>query len=225
MEITKMHNNVYWIGGSSCSGKSSCAKKMSAKYGMYLYNTDEYAFGKYMFALEDISKYPAIEKYKNQICAGVENFIHRDTDISYKAFIDYCHEVFPLLVKDIEELSKKQSVIVEGAHILPELISALNQKSNCIFLISSEEQQRDIWLKEMHKEISGGNEHEINDYEQTENKKLFEKTRIDLHQKIAEHIQREAEKSNMKTIIVNKGNSFEKILETVETQVFIKKEV
>ena len=186
------------------------------------FNTDEHAFGKYMFALEDISKYPAIEKYKNQF-APVLKTSQRDTDISYKAFIDYCHEVFPLLVKDIEELSKKQSVIVEGAHILPELISALNQKSNCIFLISSEEQQRDIWLKEMHREISGGNEHEIRDYEQTDNKKLFEKARIGLHQKIAEHIQREAVKNSMKTIMVNKGNSFEKILETVETQVFIKK--
>ena len=75
-----MNSNVYWIGGSSCSGKSSCAKKLSEKYNIFLYNTDEYAFGKYMFGLEDISRYPAIEKYKNQLCSGIENFIQRDTE-------------------------------------------------------------------------------------------------------------------------------------------------
>jgi len=213
---TDTMNHIYWIGGSSCSGKSFCAKSIAEKNDFTLYNTDYYAFGKYMFGLENIQNYPAIEKYKNLLCEGVDSFIHRDIGVTYNAFIDYCHEVFPFLQNDIAELSKHNTVIIEGAHVLPELLFNYYDKEQCLFLISSEAHQRTLWLKEMNREIDGGNEHEIHDYQTILNKKDFEITRIGLHQKIAEHIQKEAMKNGLMYIAVNNDTSKEKLLQTIQ---------
>ena len=195
-----MGNTIYWIGGSSCSGKSTCARLLAKERHCILYNTDEYAFGKYMFGLPNIREYPAIENYRNQLCEGVESFIRRETDSSYQSFINYCYEVFPFLRRDILELSQQNTVIVEGAHILPELLSN-DEKS--IFLISAEEHQRTIWLKEMNQEIAGGNEYEINDYKKIIDKKAFENARIGLHQKIANHIREESIKAKKEYRVIN----------------------
>jgi len=214
-EWFKLENNIYWIGGSSCSGKSSCAKLLAEQNNYVLYKTDDYAFGKYMFGLDNIQEYPAIEKYKNQICEGVNSFIERDTNISYRSFVEYCHEVFPFLLSDVIELSKGNSVIVEGAHILPELLANNGINERAIFLISTEDQQRAIWRKEMNKEILGGNEHEINDYQQTANKKAFEDARIGLHQKIADHIRTEAIKYGKEYMLVTQDTSVTKVRDAV----------
>ncbi len=210
-----MNHNIYWIGGSSCSGKSFCANAIAEKSNLTLYNTDHYAFGKYMFGLENIRNYPAIEKYKNQLCEGVDSFVQRDISITYRAFIDYCHEVFQFIKNDIAKLSKHNSLVIEGAHVLPELLLKRNENEKCIFLISTETQQRTLWLKEMNGEIAGGNENELTDYQKTTNKKAFENTRIGLHQKIAEHIQMEAIKNDLAYLIIDNDSSKENILETV----------
>jgi len=210
-----MNHRIFWIGGSSCSGKSTCANVIANNHNVTLYNTDQYAFGKYMFGLKDINNYPAIEKYKNQLCEGVDSFIHRDNTLTYKSFIDYCHEVFPFIMTDIIELSKHNDVIVEGAHVLPELLNQTNKNEKSIFLISTESQQRTIWLKEMNREIAGGNSNEIEDYQKAHDKKAFENTRIGLHQKIAEHIKKEAIKNGQAYVIVNNDPSKEKISEIV----------
>ena len=210
-----MSNGIYWIGGSSCSGKTTYAKMISELYGFALFNTDHYAFGKYMFGLESIENYPAINNYKKQICEGVDKFINRDTFITYSSFVDYCYEVFPFLLKDINDLSQSNNVIVEGAHLLPELLNNAPNTNNIVFLISTEEQQRNIWLKEMHNEIQGGNENEINDYQNTPFKKQFEDTRIKLHVKIAEHIEKKAIESNLNYIVVDKDSSTDKIFNSI----------
>lgn len=212
-----MAHFVYWIGGSSCSGKSTCARLISEKHHCALYNTDEYAFGKYMFGFDNIHQYPAIEKYKDMLCEGVIDFINRDTSISYQAYLDYCHEVFPLIRNDIIQLSRRNNVIVEGAHILPELQVELCNSDKSVYLISSEEQQRNIWLKEMNKEIVGGNEHEINDYRQIEDKESFVNSRIGLHQEIAGHIKREAIKNKLNYIIVNNDISIFELQKLIES--------
>lgn len=34
--------NIYYIGGSPCSGKSTTAKILSEKYGLYYFAVDDY---------------------------------------------------------------------------------------------------------------------------------------------------------------------------------------
>lgn len=214
--MTVLGHSVYFIGGSSCSGKSSIAKAIAEKSNLVLYRTDDHAFGKHMFELADTHDRPSTEKYRRQLCAGVDAFIRADTDTLYRAFIDFCHEVYPFLMKDIGELSKKGGVIVEGTHILPELLHDESKKNQYIFLISTEDQQRRLWLMEMSKEAAGGNEYEINDYMRTDDKRAFENARVGLHQRIAEHIKNEAIRNDMDYAIVDRDTPLSRVQATVE---------
>jgi len=209
-------SNVYWIGGSSCSGKSTCAEILSKKHGIELLQTDHYCFGKYMFDNNEIDAFKAIKKYRDMIMAGIDAFATTDALVSYNAFIEYCTEAFQLLKVDIEEKSKNQALIVEGAHILPELIKNHSNAENCIFLISSKEQQRSIWKKEMNMEIPGGHPGEIESFKTATNKKLVEETRIEFHDKIAKHIQNSSGIFNTQCIYLNNDKNIEELVFLIE---------
>jgi len=208
--------NVYWIGGSSCSGKSTCAEIVSKKYGIELLQTDHYCFGKYMFDNEKIDSFKAIKKYRDMILAGIDTFATTDAAISYVAFIEYCAEAFQLLKVDIEERSKNHALIVEGAHILPELIKGYSNTENCIFLISSRNQQRSIWKKEMTREIPGGHPGEIESFNNAKNKQLVEETRIAFHDKIADHIRNSSSITDTQCIYVDNDKKVDELVFLIE---------
>ena len=208
--------NVYWIGGSSCSGKSTCAEIVSKKYGIELLQTDHLCFGKYMFDNDKIDSFHAIQKYRDMIMAGIDAFATTDATISYYAFIEYCAEAFQLLIVDIKERSKNNAIIVEGAHILPELIRSYSNPGNSIFLISSKEQQRSIWKKEMNMEIPGGHPGEIESFNNAKDKKAVEETRIEFHNKIAQHIQKSAKINNAQYIYVDNDKKIDELVLLIE---------
>jgi hypothetical protein len=201
--VNLINNKILWIGGSSCSGKSSCAKLISEKHNLLLYNTDNFAFGKYMFQLEDESKYPSIAKYKNILLKGLDDFIKINSDDLLLDFLNYCYEIFPFLLNDIKILLKDNHVLVEGAHILPELIKDYSSANTRIFLISTKEQQRKIWLKEMSSQIPGGHPEEIDNFNKSKNKKQIEEKRVEFHNHIAMHIKKQCQINNYKHLDID----------------------
>lgn len=213
-----MKNNIYWIGGSSCSGKSTCARLICEKHDFQLYKTDDYAFGKYMFGLQDDSKYPAIVKYRNMILEGMDAFVKRDVGKSFNAFIEYCFEVFPLLLTDITNLTLQKSIVVEGAHILPGLLKSYSCTTNSIFLVCSKEHQRKIWLAEMGEKIIGGHPGEIENFRKAKNKKQIETVRVELHDRIARYIFENAQKEHMECIFNDSDKSIEELVRIVSTK-------
>lgn len=214
--------NIYWIGGSSCSGKSSIATQLAEKYGIKLYKTDENAFGKYMFGLEDIESYPDIKRYKDLLMEGMDGFMEYPLSDLLDAFTHYCREVFPFILKDISEISDKEKLIVEGAHLFPEIINEFVFLEQCIFLLSSKEQQRSIWKKEMTGEIEGGHPGEIQNYVQSANKEKIEDFRIHFHDSIREYIHASALTGKMKCILVEPGFTQETVKAEVETHLNVR---
>jgi len=198
-----MGNNIYWIGGSSCSGKSSCSKHISDTYGFTLYNTDAYAFGKYMFDLPAGESFPAILKYRDTLLSGMDNWVKAESKDQLEDFFSYCAEVFDFLLADILELSKVNTVLVEGAHISPKLISRYTDKASCLFLLSTKAHQRNIWLKEMLSEILGGHPSEIENYIKSENKDAITVKRVDFHEQIAQRIKEQCLLYNNKYIMID----------------------
>ena len=192
--------SMFWIGGSSYSGKSSVADRISRAYGFAVYHTDDHAFGEYMFDIND-AQYPDIAAYRNLLLGGMEEFYrHSERDLVAR-FLCYCREVFPLICKDVEELSKRQPVVAEGAHILPEL----TPDSSCgsVFLTSTKRMQARIWRMEMQSQIPGGHSAEIDAYNKAPNKQLVERRRTSFHNAIASHIRRIARRDARRHIIVD----------------------
>jgi len=210
--------NVFWIGGSSCSGKTTCAEILAKKYHLTLVRTDDLCFGKYMFDNPQIDSFQAIKNYKEMILSGIDSFSRTDISLSFQAFLSYCEEAFPLLFNDIELLRNDHSLIVEGAHILPKLARTAIKDSPVIFITSSKEQQRTIWKKEMHGEIPGGHPGEMESFFHSKDQKLVEETRIDFHHRISKYIEETAAESNFKNIRVNNDRSIEELVSLIEKE-------
>ncbi len=208
-------DNVFWIGGSSCSGKSSAAKRIAKRFDLNIYHTDEHAFGKHMFGLENEAAFPAVVRYKNMILEGIDAFAERDAGVSYRAFLEYCAEVFPLLWADIGGMPKDRPVVVEGAHLLPELVRPHAAPGKAVFLIGAPDFMKRIWLKEMAGEIPGGNQHEIGNYRKSNKKDLIGKKHAALHQAIALHIRETAMQYAFPVIVCDGGMEEEELAEKI----------
>jgi 2-phosphoglycerate kinase len=211
----KKLQHIYWIGGSSCSGKSSCAKALAANYALALYRTDEHAFGEHMFNLSNEHDFPAIVNYRNMILQGIDQFARRKTSLSISAFMLYCREVFGLVLRDLQALPENPPVIVEGAHLLPELVFPYAGNGQAVFLTGTRKFQRNIWLKEMRSEIPGGHRSEIENFRNSPNQKLIEKKHTDFHHAIASYIRKTALTSNFPVITVNGRTPENEVLSTI----------
>jgi 2-phosphoglycerate kinase len=208
--------HIYWIGGSSCSGKSSCAKTLAGRHAMTLYQTDEHAFGEHMFNLENEREFPAILGYRGMILRGIDDFAVRKTGVSLAAFMAYCREVFGLILKDLMALPENPPVMVEGAHLLPELVFQHAAKEKVVFLTSARKFQREIWLKEMHSEIPGGHPGEMESFQKSRKKRLIEKRHVDFHHAIASHIRKTALRCNLPVITVSGSTPETEVLTFIE---------
>ncbi len=218
---SRLHN-VYWIGGSSCSGKSSAAKRIAERFGLSVYHTDEHAFGKHMFGLKNEASFPAISRYKGMIMEGMDAFAQREAGVSYRAFLEYCAEVFPLLCADIGGMPKDRPVVVEGAHALPELVRPYAAPGKAVFLVGAPDFMKSIWLKEMAGEIPGGNPYEIENYRKSNKKDLIGEKHAQLHHAIALRIREKAARFSFPVIVCDGGLGEEELAGKIAAELNLK---
>jgi hypothetical protein len=208
-------DNAYWIGGSSCSGKSSAAARIAKRFRLNLYHTDEHAFGKHMFGLPNDAAFPAISRYKGMIMEGIDAFAQRDAGVSCRAFLDYCAEVFPLVCDDVRGLTEQGPTIVEGAHLLPELVRLRAVPGKAVFLFTPGDFREKLWLSEMAGEIPGGNPYEIENYRNSKNKGLIQEKHAQLHDAIAHHLKHAAARYDLPVLECDGGMTEEKLTDKI----------
>ncbi len=111
--------HVYWIGGASCAGKSTIARRLAAEYGLRVYATDD------VMAEHTRRTTP-------QDAPLLHNFIEMDMDERWvnrspAAMLETFHwfqgEGFNLIVEDL--LALPSGVIAEGFRLLPRLVAPL----------------------------------------------------------------------------------------------------
>jgi 2-phosphoglycerate kinase len=112
--------NVYWIGGSPCSGKSSIANALAAAYGMQQYECDQ-AFYRHAKAIRPDQQptFHAILQLSN------DALWMRPVEQQTAAEIATYREEFPLILEDLLALPRSQPILAEGAALLPELVAPL----------------------------------------------------------------------------------------------------
>jgi len=133
------HNftNIYWIGGSPCSGKSAVADALVKKYGFALYRCDE-----------------AYYEHCKIITAERQPVFHRLTHLSSEDLwmrpvaqqvaeeIVLYREEFPLILDDLLAYPHTQLVLVEGAALLPECVyPLLSHPGRAIWIVPTGEFQ------------------------------------------------------------------------------------
>src|SRR5437879_6148486 len=112
--------HVYWLGGSPCSGKSSVADTLVAKYGWQLYRCDE------AYEHHRSSVTPEEQPIFSQLTALTGDALWM-RPLAQQLSEEIClyQEEFPLILDDLLALPKTTPVLVEGAALLPYLVAPL----------------------------------------------------------------------------------------------------
>lgn len=129
-------NHVYWIGGGSGAGKSSTARRIAARYGLQVYETDE--------AMPDHASRstPADAPYLAQF--RTMDMDQRWLDRSPKTMLETFHwfrgEGFDLVIEDLLRLPPGTHVVAEGFRLLPNLVHPLlAEPAHAVWLLPTPE--------------------------------------------------------------------------------------
>jgi 2-phosphoglycerate kinase len=128
--------HVYWIGGGSCAGKSTIARRIADQHDLHLYATDD--------VMTEHSR-----RSKPEDCPFLHEFIAMDMDDRWvnrspKAMLDTFHwfrgEGFDMIIEDLLRIPTNLRVIVEGFRILPHLVKPiLSTSDHAVWLLPSPE--------------------------------------------------------------------------------------
>ncbi|QHW29503.1 hypothetical protein GZH47_00735 [Paenibacillus rhizovicinus] len=109
--------NVYFIGGSPCSGKSTVAETIAKHYNFHYFKVDDF-----------LDKYTARGAKQNkpncikQTQMTPEQIWMRNPEEQNAEELQFYEEVFEFLFQDIQAISSENKIITEGAALLPRLM-------------------------------------------------------------------------------------------------------
>ncbi len=108
---------IYWIGGSTCAGKTTISNALSAKFGLTVYHCDDY-IGKHT-EKSNAKEHPNLNKitkasWNDILSMNVEDYLNWTTG-SFS-------EEFGMILEDLDKLSDDNPILVEGINLLPKLI-------------------------------------------------------------------------------------------------------
>ena len=109
--------DIYYIGGSPCSGKSTVAEILSEQYDLYYFKVDDF--------LDSYTKQGALKGYpvcRKQVELTPDQIWMRDPVLQCTEELIYYEEVFEFIERDLEQIKNVNGVITEGAAYVPGLI-------------------------------------------------------------------------------------------------------
>jgi hypothetical protein len=131
-------SNIYWLGGSPCSGKSTIADVLAAAYGMTAYRCDEAYFRHQTLITPE--RQPVFSRLSRASCDEIwMRPVPRQVDEEIALY----REEFPLILADLAAFPTNQPVIAEGAALLPELLESLGfHPRRALWIVPTEEFQK-----------------------------------------------------------------------------------
>lgn len=124
---------IYFIGGSPCSGKSSIAQLLEKRVDVEYFKIDDH-LEKYMqFGVGD--KKPVCLKHQT---LNTDEIWMRSPIVQAEEELQFYDEIFEYIMGDIKELSASKHLIVEGAALKPNLMQQLGvAPSNYLCIVPS----------------------------------------------------------------------------------------
>jgi 2-phosphoglycerate kinase len=136
--MVESDGNVFWLGGSPCSGKSSISGILAERFDLDVYHVDE-AFETHAQHLNPVHQ-PTLVKWCE---SSWSERLMRPIDDLVQDVIACYREHFALVREDILAMPKQKSLLVEGTALLPREVAGLLPKLNhAIWIIPSADFQR-----------------------------------------------------------------------------------
>lgn len=135
IRLRRCLRHVFWIGGTPCSGKSSVAQQLIARYPMQLYHYDRYEQAH--LARRDPARHPAF-------CADAalsmdERWVRRPIPALVRATTVAWHERFAMVIDDLLTLPTNSPILAEGPGLLPaDVAPLLTTPQQAIWLVPTE---------------------------------------------------------------------------------------
>lgn len=122
--------NIYWIGGSPCSGKSTVAEMISRRLGMDYFKLDD--------LLDELIACAA--QNGGAACTAVmsmtpEEIWMRDPEIQCREEFAIYREIFPFAMEKLTAMSAGRPIITEGAGWLPGLMDSVGVEPSRYFCL------------------------------------------------------------------------------------------
>jgi hypothetical protein len=129
-------SHVLWIGGSTCSGKSSIAGILGQEYRLPVYHYDRHE--RLHIARMTPEEYPL---YTSAIAGTMdERWVQRTPEQMYRGVVGSWAERFRLVVDDLMLIQGEPFVIAEGPGLFPGLVAPLLWSPHqAIWLVSSDD--------------------------------------------------------------------------------------
>jgi hypothetical protein len=128
-------DDILWIGGSPCSGKSTVAAHLAAVASRTVYSCDD-GWERHA-AAATAAEQPVLTK----LCSlPADVRLRQPLGIQVSDVVEAYREQFPFILRD---LSSDRRVVVEGAALLPEFLSSLGvPPGRAVWLVPTEAFQR-----------------------------------------------------------------------------------
>jgi cell division septation protein DedD len=135
--------NVFWLGGSPCAGKSSISTVLANRFDLDLYRVDE-AFDEHVPRL-DAEIQPALVKW----CAASWNERWMRPPESLVSEVIACYrEHFSMILEDVASLPRQKPLLVEGSALLPrEVFGVSASRRRAVWIVPTAAFQRENYRK------------------------------------------------------------------------------
>ncbi|MFW5873652.1 MAG: hypothetical protein ACOCVD_03140 [Bacillota bacterium] len=133
--IKNIIDSAYFIGGSTCSGKSTIAEALVTKHNFNYYKIDDYE----MEHIEQATSENEPTMF-NYLQMNWDQRLMRPPQTQAEELFDFYRERFNMIISDLEKFPEDITLILEGAALLPEELDKLEiDKHQIIYLVSSKE--------------------------------------------------------------------------------------
>jgi 2-phosphoglycerate kinase len=137
-ELRERLRHARFIGGGSGGGKSTVARELAGRYGLQLYDAEQ--FPNYAPRTTP-GNAPLLHAF---IAMNMdERWLKRSPQIMFDTFHGFHGEQFDLVIEDLLALPKSSPILVEGFTLLPRLVAPfLSEANQSVWLIPTPEFRR-----------------------------------------------------------------------------------
>lgn len=110
--------DIYYIGGSPCSGKSTIAEQLAAEYGFIYYKLDDF-----LFSFMEQAARAGKPHCRAEHPLTLEQMWMRDPQLQADGEFTAYDEMFPYVLQALTDLGHSRPIVAEGAGFTPNLIA------------------------------------------------------------------------------------------------------
>ena len=142
--------NLYFIGGSSCCGKSTIASMLQKEYGFVYFKLDEYT-GDYIEKGASLGLEPMLKISKMNYD---ELYLGRTVEEQVEDELNFYKESFEFFLEDLENL-EGENIIIEGSNVTPDFANEYGFKLYVALVPTKKFQLDNFEKREWVQEIMG----------------------------------------------------------------------